>query len=315
MQRRDHVDARAVALLVLLCATWGLQQVAVKVAVTGGLPPVLQAGIRSLVAGALVCGWIGLRQGSAALFALFRRDAALRPGLIIALLFACEFLLLFPGLQLTTASRGVLFLYTAPFFTALGAHLFLPAERLRPRQALGLLVAFLGVAIAFAGGLGQGGSLRGDLLCLGGAVMWGATTVVVKANPSLARTSPARVLLLQLLGSAPVLLLASWLLGEMHAWPQATALAWGGLFYQTAIVAFASYLAWFWLVLVYPATRIAGFTFLTPLFGILAGAVLLHEHASLALLAGVVAIAIGLRLVNSRAVPQIPALANRRTLP
>jgi len=229
------------------------------------------------------------------------RGGAFWPGIAIAVLFAAEFLALNPGLHLTTASRGVVFLYTAPFFTALGTHLFVPGERLRMRAAAGLVIAFGGVAIAFAEGLrSSGGSIAGDLLCLLGGALWGATTAMVKAVPALSRLSSSEVALWQLGGSAPILLVAALALGELHPWPQVTALAWGALFYQTVIVAFLSYLVWFWLILNYPAGRIAGFTFLTPVFGVLAGAVLLGEHASGALVLSVVAIAVGLRLVNSR---------------
>ena len=301
MQRRDRVDAMAVAVLVVLCALWGVQQVAVKVAVEQGLAPAMQAALRSVGAAALVCGWIWLKEGGAALRALVRRDGALGPGMVTAGLFALEFLALYPGLRLTTASRGVLFVYTAPFFTALGAHLFIPAERMSLRQAAGLVIAFAGVAVAFFDSLGGvGGSVVGDLLCLVAGALWGGTTVVVKANALLSHTASSKVLLMQLAGSAPILLLAAAGFGELGHWPQATALAWACLFYQTVVVAFLSYLTWFWLIRMYPAGRIAGFTFLTPLFGILAGWLLLGEHASPALLFGLVAIAVGLRLLNGR---------------
>ena len=301
MQRRDRVDAQAAIILVILCALWGIQQVGVKVAVAQGLPPALQAALRSAGAAVLVCVWVGVREGAPALRALVRRDGTLIPGAIIALFFGLEFLALFPGLHMTTASRGVVFLYSAPFFTALGAHLFVPGEHLRLRQAFGLVIAFGGMAAAFADTLsGAGGNTTGDLLCLAAGALWGATTVIVKANRALAHTSSAKVLLLQLAGSAPLLFIAAGAFGELNQWPHATALAWASLFYQTVIVAFLSYLTWFWLIQIYPAGRIAGFTFLAPVFGVLSGAVLLGEHASLALLLGLVAIAVGLRLVNGR---------------
>jgi drug/metabolite transporter (DMT)-like permease len=280
------------------CALWGVQQAAVKVAVAGGLGPLLQAGLRSAVAAALVLGWIAMRQGTQSVRACFRRDAATVPSVAIALMFAFEFLALYPGVRLTTASRAVLFLYTAPFFTAFGAHLFLPRERLRVTQTLGLLIAFAGVAAAFADGLaGGGGSVAGDVLCLAAGALWGATTVMIKASPALARTSSARILFVQLAGSAPILLAASWLAGE-NLWPHAPALAWASLFYQTVIVGFLSYLAWFALIQRYPAGKLAGFTFLAPVFGVAAAALLLGEHAGLPLLAGLASIAVGLRMVN-----------------
>jgi drug/metabolite transporter (DMT)-like permease len=298
-ERRTRIDALAVGVIVILCALWGVQQVAVKVGAERGLPPELQAGLRSAVAAMLVFGWVALREGRAGVRGLLPAGATLAPALIIGALFASEFMLVYPGLHLTTASRGTLFFYTAPFFTALGAHLVLPEERLGLRQAIGLAVAFAGVGVAFADGLATGtGDLTGDLLCLLAGLLWGVTTVVVKASRGLARVRSSRVLFWQLAISAPIILVGSALLGELNHLPRPDALAWAALFYQSVIVAFLSYLAWFWLVLTYPAGRIAGFTFLTPVFGILAGVLLLGEPASLALLAGPVAIAIGLRLLS-----------------
>jgi drug/metabolite transporter (DMT)-like permease len=82
--------------------------------------------------------------------------------------------------------------------------------------------------------------------------------------------------------------------------PAIGGMAWIALFYQTVIIAFASYLAWFRLLLTYPAARIAGFTFLAPVFGIVAGWALLGETLSWGLVLGVVAIGCGMRMINSR---------------
>jgi drug/metabolite transporter (DMT)-like permease len=300
-RRRDRLDALAIGVVTVLCAAWGVNQVAIKVAANDGLPPLLQGAMRGAAGAALVCLFVLWRHGRAQARALFQWDAAALPGLCVGLMFGVEFAALYPGLDLTTASRGVIFLYTSPFFTALGVHFLLPNERLGVRQCLGLLVAFSGVAatIADRSALG-GGRLAGDLLCVAAGFLWGATTVLVKANPNLLRAPPTRLLFFQLAGSAPVMLAASLLVGEHADWGGVTALAWASLLYQTVPVAFASYLAWLWLVLAYPAGRLAGFTFLTPLFGILAGVALLGEHATLALLAGLAGIAIGLPLINSK---------------
>ena len=295
------IDRLAVATIVICCALWGVQQVAVKVAVAHGLPPLFQAAARSLVAAILLAIWTGLRGGRRALAALVAVDRATPACLLIGLMFAGEFLALFPGLRLTTASRGVIFLYTAPFFTALGAHVLLPSERLGWRQALGLAIAFAGVAAAFAEGLGApGGSVAGDALCLAAGAMWGATTVAIKAAPRLRRLSVSRVLFVQLAYSAPILIAVAAFSGQWQV-GHATPLAWGAWFYQTFVVAFASYLAWVWLIQRHAASRIAGFTFLTPLFGILAGVLLLGERFSPWVLLGLAAIAVGLRLLTSSA--------------
>jgi drug/metabolite transporter (DMT)-like permease len=307
MERRDRLDPPAIAAIVSLCALWGVQQIAVKVGVQQGLPPLLQCAARSAGA-AVLCGmWIGVRGGIGGLRTALGDLAAARDGLLAAALFGAEFMALYLGIKLTTASRAVLFLYTAPFFTALGAHLLLPRERLRPVQALGLAVAFAGIGAAFAEGLRHaGGSMAGDALCLMGGALWAATTLLIKASPHLWRASTAGLLFYQLAGSAPLLLAAAALHGELSGLSNPGALGWLCLFYQIVIVAFASYLAWFWLLRRYPATQLSGFTFLTPLFGVLAGALLLAEPMPTGLRAGLIGIIVGLRLIN-RPLPRAAA--------
>ncbi len=296
-----RIDLPAGATMVLLCAIWGLQQVGVKLAVADGLSPALQAGLRSAGAGMLLVGWVWLRGGRAGLARLVAPDGTLPLGLLIGALFAAEFLLLYHGLARTSASRGVLFLYTAPFFVALGAHRFVPGERLGGRQVLGLLCAFGGVMLALGDGLrrGSGSSLAGEAMVLGTAAIWGGLTVLVKASPRLQAIPPAKVLLYQLAGSAPLLLGAAWALGE--AGGRIGAIAWISLGYQTVVVAFASYLAWYWLISRYPAGRLSAFSFLTPIFGMAAGVVVLGEPASGGLLLALICVAAGLVLVNGPA--------------
>jgi len=280
--------------LTALCLCWGLQQVAIKLAAPG-ISPAMQGGIRS--AGSLILLWAwSAHQG----VRLFDRDGTLWVGLLAGALFALEFLLIYVGLTFTTASRGVIFLYTSPFVVALGAHLFVPGERMRVIQAAGLACAFCGVAAAFADGLRLPSQreLIGDSLLLCAAVVWGATTVVIKAS-RLASISANKVLFYQLAVSAAALPLISLLLGETGVM-DLTPLVLASMAYQIVIVAFASYLAWFWLISHYPAGRLAAFSFLTPLFGVLAGGLLLGERISGVLVLAMALVCFGIYLVNRR---------------
>ena len=292
MERKSRLDTTAMVLMVVLCAAWGLQQVAVKVAIAG-ISPVWQASLRSIGATLLVWAWAAAKG-----IRLFGRDGTLGAGLLAAALFAGEFAFIYWGLNYTTATRGVVFLYTAPFMIALGAHCFLPGEKLRPLQWLGLACAFAGILAAFGESLGlpTKSQLRGDGMLFLGAVLWAATTLLIKGS-RLARISPAKTLFYQLAGSALVLPFVSLALGEPGI-VAATPLVLASLAYQTVLVAFASYLAWFWLVVHYPAGRLSAFSFLTPLFGVLAGALLLSERVSSALAAALVLVVLGIWLVN-----------------
>jgi drug/metabolite transporter (DMT)-like permease len=292
--RKTRLDALAVLLLVGCCLLWGLNQVATKVTLAE-IPPLTQAAARSLGAELLVALWARWRG-----IALWQRDGTTRGGLLAGLLFAVEFGCIFVGLQFTTASRMVVFIYLAPFVVALGMPFISRAERLNGRQVAGLLAAFGGVVWAFSEGFVRPAAgprqWLGDALGIAAALLWGLTTLVLRAS-RLSSVAPEKTLLWQLGVSGAALTLAALVGGEsMVGMPSANALL--PLAFQTVVVTFASYLVWFWLMRHYPATRLASFTLLTPIFGLLAGVLLLHEPVTPRLLVALAAVALGIALVN-----------------
>jgi drug/metabolite transporter (DMT)-like permease len=294
-ERRERLDALAVGLLIVCCALWGLNQVAAKAALAD-VPPLTQAALRSAGAALLVLAWAKTRG-----MTLLERDATLRGGLVAGALFAAEFACIFTGLQFTSASRMVVFIYLAPFVVALGMPLIARGERLRASQWIGLAAAFAGVAWAFAEAFSPSAAAPprqwlGDALGVAAALLWGATTLAIRATP-LSSASAEKTLLYQLTVSAALLALAAPLAGE--SWPlRWSTLSIGSLVFQTVIVTFASYLTWFWLMRHYPATRISAFVLLTPVFGLAAGVTLLGEPLTLRLVVALVAVVLGLALVN-----------------
>ena len=291
---QSHKALGAVASLALvgLCSLWGLGQVAIKIGNTG-ISPVLHAGMRS--AGAAVLVALGCRHRGST---LLRRDGTAGPGVAAGALFALEFLLLYWGLQFTTAARSVVFLNTSPFFVALGAHMVIANDRLTFTRTIGLVLAFVGVAIAFSDGLREPTPhmLIGDAMALAAACAWGATTVLVKAT-KLSKIEPERTLMYQLAISAVALIAASLALGERGVFA-ATPVVLGALAYQTIIVAFASYIAWFWYIKHYAASRVSSFVFLTPVFGVIAGAWILDEPITSRLVVALVLVAAGIYITN-----------------
>jgi drug/metabolite transporter (DMT)-like permease len=266
MNARVAPGAGAFALMVLLCAVWGFQQVAMKIA-TAEISPIMQAALRSGLGAVLVFAWARWRG-----VVLFGRDGSLRPGLLAGLLFGLEFVFIFVGVERTTVSRMVVFLYTAPCFTVLGLHFFVPGERMAWRQWAGVMLAFAGLVLAFID-KASGGDVLGDFFGVLAALFWAATTVLIRAT-SLARVTATKVLLYQLVVSAAVMFPLSWLVGERGIAVLSAPTLWA-MAYQIVIVAFASYLAWFWLLTRYLAGRLLVFSFLTPLFGVGFGMVLM----------------------------------------
>ncbi len=290
---KDHLDGLAIGILIACCMFWGLQQILVK-AVMAEVPPLMQASVRCIGACVLLMLWCRVRG-----IRLLERDGSLWAGLLAGGLFAAEFACIYLGLLHTTASRLTVFLYTSPFWVAALVPLFVKSERLRPLQWLGLACAFVAVAFAMREGLG-GGSATGDLLGLAAGALWGLTTVSIRATRLTTRVSPEKLLFYQIATTAIVVPWISLALGETWSLSGWSTLAWGSVLAQTVIGAFASYLAWMWMLGRYPATRISVFVFLTPLFALLFGTVLLHEAVSTTLLAALGLVVVGIVLVNRR---------------
>ena len=296
--RRTRLDTLAIVTLVGCCALWGLNHAVTKLTLAE-IPPLLQAGARSVGAALLVAAWAGWQGISLSL-----RNGTLPGGLLAGATFAAEFACIYWGLQYTEASRMIVFIYLAPFVVALGMPLVARSERPSAAQLLGLAVAFSGVAWAFAEGLtgtpapGQEQRWIGDTLGVLAAVLWGANTLCLRGS-RLATATPVQALFYQLAVSGPLLLAGSWLVGE--AWPapgQLSTQAWALMGFQTAVVSFVSYLLWFWLLRRYPATQVTAFTLLTPLAGLVAGVGLLGEPLTLRLGVACATVVLGIALVN-----------------
>ena len=258
------LDPLAIALTVALCLIWGFNQVAVKLAIHD-IPPLIQCVIRSVVATVLVLAWTQFRG-----IPLFKRDGTLLAGIIAGVLFALEFLLIYRGLLYTTATRAVLFLYTAPFLVVLGARWLVKGDHFHLMQWFGMALSFAGIVIAF--GLPTPAAdphqMLGDVMMVGAAIAWAATTLVIKVS-RLNQVSSEKTMLYQLVVSVPLLAAGVLVFGEhIDAMPSAVAL--GALAYQAVWVVCVTYMAWFALIVRYSASRLSSFTFLTPLFGVVA---------------------------------------------
>jgi drug/metabolite transporter (DMT)-like permease len=289
----SRLPLNAALLLALLCFLWGAQSVSIKFS-NQGMPPIMAAALRSLVAGALVWAYARFRNRDVA----FPRGQS-RHAAIIGLLFGLEFLFLYWSLVFTPVSRALIFLYTTPFWVALGAHFFLRNDRLNTIKGIGLLLAFGGVVAVFQS---RSPTLPrsywvGDLMALLAAVFWAATTLYIKHISETVRLDHYRTLFAQLMYSFPVLAMGS-ILFEYPATLALGPVVLAALFYQSVVVAFASYLVWFWLIHRHTVSRLAAFTFMTPLFGVILGGWILGEPLSVWIWTGLACVAVGLYAVN-----------------
>jgi drug/metabolite transporter (DMT)-like permease len=291
-ESREYLDAKAIVAMLILTMLWGLNYTAIKIS-NEGISPVFASALRSAIA--CFCGVIYcLKKGEK----LFHTNILLFHGFMVGLLFGLEFACIYFGLLYTDAARSVVFVYTSPFLVALGAHFLLRGDRLSVLKVLGLVLAFAGVVVVFQGrpGRAQRTMVIGDVLQLMAAFFWGATTLYIKRYMA-ERVHPIHTFLYQLFFSIPLLLVVSLVL-EPEWIRTITFSVVLSVFYQSVIVAFASYFVWFKLIHRYAVSRLSAFLFFTPIFGVLFGILFLSEEFTPSLMIGLPLVCLGIFLVN-----------------
>lgn len=291
--QRKQVDTYATLVMTSLCVIWGIQQVAIK-GVADEISPVLQVAIRSGVAAGLICLLIILKKTPLRNFAI-----CIVPGGAVGILFGLQFLFVAEGLRYTSASHMSVFLYTAPIFAALGLQFFKPDERLCAPQWVGIAITFAGICVAFLSGKAPGGSssqtLAGDIMGLFAGLSWGATTVLVRCS-SLGESPASHTLCYQLTGGFFVLSAYSYFSGQNHFEPGTVGIV--SLIFQSAIVGFLSYLAWYSLMRKYMASQLGVLSFMTPVFGVVTAVFILREQLQPGFISGSILILSGISIVS-----------------
>lgn len=289
---KETLDLKAVAILTGLCMLWGFNAVAIKVS-NAGIAPVFSAGIRSVIAVIALAIWMKVKR-----VPLFPSN--LLDGLVVGLLFGTEFACLYTSLLYTTASSAWILLYATPFFHAIGAHFFLKGDRLTAYKTTGLLLAFIGIIVLLSQHLGLPSrmGLVGDLLAFAAAALWALTTIYIKRR-LVGAVSYHHTLFYQTLFSIPILFLISVLLNETPI-DHLDGVIVLSIVFQGIVVAFVSYLLWFYLVHGYPVSRLSAFTFLTPVFATISCVVFLHEPLTWKLVVSLMLVSIGIYVVNMK---------------
>jgi len=289
--RKDRIDASGALVLVLFSGVLGLNQALVKI-MNGALQPVFQAGLRSVLAIIPVL-----------LIALYLKrrlsisDGSLVPGILSGLLFAIEFLLLFLALEYTSVARASIFFYTMPFWLAIAAHFLIPGDRLTLWRVLGLVLALVGVIIALGGEAPGPRAIWGDVMCLIAATFWAGIALIVRKS-ALGKSCPEMQMLYQLVVSGIVLIPLSLFFGE---WVRDWSVGYAGIFaFQVVGVVGIGFLSWFWVLSIYPASDMASFGFLAPVFGVIFGWLLLNEPITWDVVVALALVAAGIFLVNAR---------------
>lgn len=294
MQRKQRIDLLGGAVLVSFSALLGLNQVLVKL-VNSGFQPTFQAGLRS------ACAFLPVL-----IYALLARkklsitDGSFWPGVLAGLFFSIEFILLFQSLDYTSVSRASILFYAMPFWVAIGAHFLIPGERLTGIRIAGLMLAVAGVALALSDKAKPATELAwlGDIMCLIAGLFW-AGIALISRTTSLSKATPEMNLLYQLAVSGVVLLAIAPLFGPVIR--EVTPLIIGIFTFQVIAVVCIGYLTWFWVLSIYPASDMASFGFLAPLFGVFFGWLVFDEQITLRFAGALALVCLGILLVNRKA--------------
>jgi drug/metabolite transporter (DMT)-like permease len=291
-ESKDVLDSKAILTIIILALLWGVNHPTIKFS-THWVSPVFASAMRSVIAS--ICGIIYCMKRKEK---LFHSDIMLFHGFMVGLLFGLEFACIYFGLLYTDAARSIVFVYLSPFVVTVGAHFFLKGDRLTFLKVLGLLLAFAGIFLVFGGRpkTARSTMLFGDLLEIAAAFFWGATTLYIKKFMA-EKVHPINTFLYQLFFSIPILFAVSFILEPK--WIHSIDLTIVGvILYQSVIVAFVSYFIWFKLIHNYSVSRLSAFTFLTPIFGVLFGILLLGEEFTNSLMVGLPLVCAGIFLVN-----------------
>ena len=290
--RNDRLGLQAASIALLAALLWGGNAVFIKMGLQG-VPPMASAVIRFVLGTAVVLSVVLVTGISLRL----RRDQW--PGMaLLTLIFFSQISLLHIGTDYTTASRSTVMICAHPIFVAVGAHFFVPGDRLNGGRLLGLVLAFAGIVLVFGDALTLQASLYGDALVLASAVLLGMRQVVLKRLVQ--DLGPYPVLFWQAVPTLPVFaLLSLWFERDAtYVWSGPVI---GALLYQGLVVAGLCFIIWVSLMRRHSASRLGAFSFATPICGVLLSAWLLDEELTGMLLVSVALVAVGITVANRAA--------------
>ncbi len=293
MEKKTKIDTFGAIALISFSLLLGINHVVIKI-VNLGLNPIFFAGIRSFIAFFFIVLWMKLMKKPI----VFHREN-LVISLLAGLIFALEFLFLFLALDFTSISRNSIIYYSMPLWLTILLYLIKNNEKISIINLAGLILAFLGVIISITNSntnlIFNYAYLIGDLLAFLAALFWALLIIIAKSS-NFSKETPEMQLLWMVMVSGPILTIFSLFVEDpirdfqvIHIW---------GVLFQSIIVVAGGFLFWLWLLSKYPASGVASFSFLTPIFTIFFGWIILSEIMTTNFLVAAFFVIIGLILIN-----------------
>lgn len=281
--------ARERAAIVLLVLAWGTTFAAVKIGLESA-PPVLFAGLRSLLGGALMAVLAWSRSGKPRL-AGQGREYTLLTALNVILFFGLQTV----AIGLLPSGLAAVLIYLQPVLVGVFAW-WLLGEPMTGAKILGLVLGFGGILVVSGGAFAGHVSAAGVGFAVASALAWALGTIVFKATDG--RVDPWWAVALPFLVGGVLLTVVGLVIeGPDITWSPrfVAALAYAG-FVGTAL----AWSLWFGRVAAGEAGRAASYIFFVPLVGVVVGVVLLDETLTVSMLIGAALVVLGVYLVNRR---------------
>lgn len=272
-------------------ALWGANPVAVKLGLEA-FPPLWSGFLRFALGCLCVYAW-----ALVARIPIWPARGEWPALFLLGALFTVQIALMNVGFGATTAANGAVLISANPLFGVLFAHFLIPGDRVGPARALGVAIAFAGVALVLTRGAGLELGNAGDWIVLASAALLGLRLAL--SGRILRRMNEVRLTFWQMLLSLP-LFLAGALAWEEIRWASIGAAPVAGILYQGIVVAGLAFTVNFYLIRRYTPSVMISFNFVAPVAGVLLGMAILGERLTASLVGGMTLVALGLVLIARR---------------
>ncbi|MBU5353777.1 EamA family transporter [Paenibacillus barcinonensis] len=282
----------------IMCLVFGTTFLAIKIGVEAGMPPFLSAGLRFVIAGALMFTWMWMK-GKVNLSLLFRKEMLITgAGLTFG-----TFATLYWAEQHVSSGVGAILSATGPLMIMLMQTALLQ-QKTSARMITGCLIGFTGVVLVVLPGVSLGAGslfLWGCIAVLVGEMCYSAGTLYSKkVIHQFSEMSPVAINAVQMMYGGVLLFILSaltetWNMSALDVLPAVSS-----VIYLTVIGSMVGHSLFYWIMSrtnpLFPATWL----YISPPIAVGLGAIVYGEHVSWVTWIGVVLVISGLLAMNEK---------------
>jgi drug/metabolite transporter (DMT)-like permease len=254
---------------------WGSTFLAIRIGVSE-VPPFLLAGMRFLIAGLLLYGWMRVTKTPSPTLRQWGGAS-----MLAVLIFVLDYGLLFWAEKRVPSGIAAVMMATIPVFMVISEILILRTQRLKPRLAIALLIGIAGVAVLVSRTASFGDApidTAGALALIVAAISWSIASALSRKLEL--PTAKAMSSAAQMLAGGVLLTLTSGALGEFRGFHIETVTrgAWLALAYLIFAGSILAFTAYVWLIHHESPTRVGTYAYVNPVVAVALGYFLGNEE-------------------------------------